>query len=250
MLEEQKIKVLLVDDEETFVKVLALHLRENFGYETTVVYSGREAMKAIEESRTGFDVILLDYLMPELNGINVLQWLLEQKNETPVVMLTAAGSEQVAVEAMKLGAYDYVRKELIDIEHIDITIRGTHERHLYRVAESLEVENQKELVMNDKATDLVRLVLNEVTPRLNAALSQLSADADADLDPILRKLPEKERAELRAYFKEIIRSAATIDTIVRGIFNLFELLNAHHTEIPEIKKINSWFQKELETHHS
>ena len=104
---QNKLNLLLVDDEETFVKVLALHLKDNYGYCTTIAFSGREAIKAIEESRTGFDVILLDYKMPEMNGLNVLQWMLEQKNQTPVVMLTGAGSEEVAVEALKLGAYDY-----------------------------------------------------------------------------------------------------------------------------------------------
>src|SRR5512140_423859 len=151
----ESLNILLVDDEETFVKMLAFHLKDHYGYRTTSVNSGREAVEMIEQTRSGFDVILLDYMMPDMNGLNVLQWMLEQKNLTPVIMLTAAGSEHIAVEALKLGAYDYVRKELIDINHLDILIRGTHERHMYRVSELMEQEKMKEMALNNDATERV-----------------------------------------------------------------------------------------------
>ena len=123
-MDEDNLSILLVDDEETFVKMLAFHLKEHYGYRTSVAFSGKEAIHLLEEAHTGYDVVLLDYMMPDVNGLNVLQWMLEQKNQTPVIVLTAAGSEHVAVEALKLGAYDYVRKELIDILHLDILIRS------------------------------------------------------------------------------------------------------------------------------
>jgi CheY-like chemotaxis protein len=62
----------------------------------------------------------------------VLQWMLEQKDQTPVIVLTGAGSEDIAVEAMKLGAYDYLRKDQVDLPHLPIIINGVHERHLFR----------------------------------------------------------------------------------------------------------------------
>lgn len=56
----------------------------------------------------------------------------EQKNETPVLMLTAAGTENIAVEAMKLGAYDYIKKDQLDLEHLPINLNGIYERYLFR----------------------------------------------------------------------------------------------------------------------
>jgi CheY-like chemotaxis protein len=54
---ENSLSLLLVDDEETFAKVLAMHLRDNYGYKTAVVFSGRDAIHTIENSSTGFDVM-------------------------------------------------------------------------------------------------------------------------------------------------------------------------------------------------
>lgn len=242
---QNKLNLLLVDDEETFVKVLALHLKDNYGYCTTIAFSGREAIKAIEESRTGYDVILLDYKMPEMNGLNVLQWMLEQKNQTPVVMLTGAGSEEVAVEALKLGAYDYIRKEQIDIEHIDIVIRGTHERHLYRVAEIIEQERLKENDLNAYASDLVRLIVNAVTPKLNGSLSQLAADVERGSKGMAKKLRKADREEFTELMHDIEEQVRTFETVTKGMLRLFELLYAHHSEIPDIENIKHWFHKEL-----
>lgn len=242
---QNSLNLLLVDDEETFVKVLAMHLRDNYGYSTTVVLSGREAIKAIEETRRGFDVILLDYLMPDMNGLNVLQWMLEQKNQTPVIMLTAAGSEQVAVEALKLGAYDYVRKELIDLEHIDIVIRGTHERHLYRIAETMEREKQSEMAMNNYATELVRLLVNTIAPRLNSVLAQLAGNIENDSKSLLARLAKKDHDELAKLLGDIERNVRMLETATRGFMGLFELVYAHHSEIPNIENLKHWFQKEL-----
>lgn len=243
---DRSLNLLIVDDEETFAGVLAMHLRDTYGYKTSVAYSGREAIAKIKTDSTGFDVILLDYKMPDLNGLNVLQWMLEEKNTTPVIMLTAAGSEQVAVEALKLGAYDYVRKELIDVAHIDILIRGVNERHLFRVAEALEQEKQGEMAMNNYATDLVRLVMNAVTPKLNTTLAQLSTCAEIDPKEVLSRIPVDQRESLQKIFSEILEHTQKLDIITNGILHLFQHLYAHHSELTEIENIKHWFQKNLQ----
>jgi DNA-binding NtrC family response regulator len=239
------LSVLLVDDEETFVNVLALELRENYGYKTTVAFSGREAIDLIKNSKSAFDVILLDYNMPDLNGLNVLQWMLEEKNETPVVMLTAAGSEQIAVEALKLGAYDYVRKELIDINHIDILLRGTCERHQFRVAEAMEKEKQGEMAMDNYATDLVRLVINAVTPKLNTSLAQITVCAETYPKDVLIRIHKNERRDLDEIFGEILEHVKILESSTTGLLNLIDLLYARRELLPEIEKIKHWLQKEL-----
>jgi DNA-binding response OmpR family regulator len=245
-MDQRNLNILLVDDEETFVKMLAFHLRDHYGYRTTVSFSGRDAIAMIENSHTGFDVVLLDYMMPDLNGLNVLQWMLEQKNQTPVIMLTAAGSEHVAVEALKLGAYDYVRKELIDIPHLDILIRGTHERHLYRISELMEQEKLKEMAQNNDATERVRRVVNAITPKLNSALAQLAVSAEFDPDALAEKLPESDQADFKRLLGDIQKNVQTLETATKGLLNLFELLYAHYSGIPEIENIKQWFETKLQ----
>ncbi len=245
-MDRESLNILLVDDEETFVRMVAFHLRDHYGYQTTVTYSGKDAVDLIGNSKAGFDVVLLDYMMPEMNGLNVLQWMLEQKNQTPVIMLTAAGSEHVAVEALKLGAYDYVRKETIDINHLDILIRGTHERHLYRVSEMMEQERLKELALNNDATERVRRVVNVITPRLNAALAQLAVSVEIEPQHLLSALGEKEQQELKKLLTEVRQGVQTLETATRGLLSLFELLYAHHTGIPQIETIKHWFETNLQ----
>jgi DNA-binding response OmpR family regulator len=249
-MDHENLSILLVDDEETFVKMLAFHLKDHYGYRTGVAFSGREAIRMMEEGHTGFDVVLLDYMMPEMSGLNVLQWMLEQKNQTPVIMLTAAGSEHVAVEALKLGAYDYVRKELIDIPHLDILIRGTHERHLYRVSEQMEQEKLKEMAMNNDATERVRRVVNAITPKLNSALAQLAVGVEFDPKALMDKLPEADREDFKKILGDIQRNVQTLEAATRGLLNLFDLLYAHYSGMPEIEQIKRWIETKLQVPQS
>ena len=109
--------------------------------------------------------------MPGISGLGVLQWMRERKMETPVIMVTAAGSEDIAVESMKLGAYDYVRKEQLDIDHIGILMNGVIERHLFREEkthrEQMEREREKSLLavetFHTTLASVAQMVNNSVT---------------------------------------------------------------------------------------
>jgi DNA-binding response OmpR family regulator len=102
-----KIKVLLVDDEKEFVDTLAERL-EVRDFEVTRAYNGDEALEGI--ARSEVDVVILDVLMPGKDGITTL---LEIKNAKPlveVIMLTGNATVETAIEGLKRGAYDYLRK--------------------------------------------------------------------------------------------------------------------------------------------
>src|SRR3989337_2145300 len=114
--------ILLVDDDDSFRMAIRQVLSSTGKYKVKTCDSGETAIEMLKGER--FDIVIRDYKMVGMSGLNVLQWMHEQKIETPVVMMTAAGSEMVAVEAMKLGAYDYVRKEHVEIDHIEILIAG------------------------------------------------------------------------------------------------------------------------------
>ncbi len=244
---QEPLSVLLVDDEATFVSLLAEQLREELGFTTTYVTSGREAIEILQKARRGFSVILLDYLMPEMTGLNVLQWMHEQKHETPVVILTAAGSEEVAVEAMKLGAYDYLRKEHIDIQRLGLVIQSTHERHMFRVVKALEEERWREIGLNKEATDRVRDVLNAITPKLNDTVARITAAIETDAPRILQTLPKETQTQLQQLFADLHRQVGWLETGVKGLLSLYRILYARHTEAQEIETIRKEFEQTART---
>lgn len=98
-------KILIVDDEADIGLILKLQL-EDAGYQTTQARDGVEALEAV--AREQFCLIMLDIKMPRMDGLQVLSRV--NVEETPVVMMTAHGSEDIAVDAMKKGATDYISK--------------------------------------------------------------------------------------------------------------------------------------------
>ncbi|MGB9082609.1 MAG: sigma-54 dependent transcriptional regulator [Desulfuromonadaceae bacterium] len=102
-----KITILVVDDELSMREFLSI-LLEREGYDVAVAGSAEEALRLMEAGL--FDLVLSDVNMPGLSGIDLLARIKEKSPETAVLMLTAFSTAEQAVEAMKLGAYDYICK--------------------------------------------------------------------------------------------------------------------------------------------
>ena len=116
-------KILIADDEPSNRKILAQELvHRGFAVDT------RAAEEKHDDDRidaTGS--VILDYMMPDLSGLEVLKELRNKGNDTPVIMITAYGSVDRAVEAMKAGAYDFITRPF-DPDHIDLVVRKALER--------------------------------------------------------------------------------------------------------------------------
>jgi len=242
-MERSRLKILLVDDEESFVRVVALGLQDEYEFDITIASSGDEAINAIEANKNGFDVIVLDYRMPGMTGLDVLRWMNLHKIETPSFMLTGAGSESVAVEAMKLGAYDYCRKEEADLAHLANLIRATHERHMFRVTNALEQERTKEIVLNKEATDKAHEVINAIVPALNSAFANIAADLETKQVELYATLPEELQVQLKQLLGDLQKELQRIEHAVRGLLALYGLLYARHPEATEIDRIRKEFEE-------
>jgi DNA-binding NtrC family response regulator len=105
-----KIRVLIADDEQTFRETFSQVLVEE-GFEVTSACDGLEAIEAIRKDP--YDVVILDIQMPGADGIKVLSETMSLRPETRVIMVTAFGSVEMAVDAIKLGASEYVMKPVI-----------------------------------------------------------------------------------------------------------------------------------------
>lgn len=244
-MDRDTLSVLLVDDEGFFISLIASQLTDEYGFKVDTAFSGKEAVEKISSAKRAYDVILMDYMMPEMSGLNVLQWMHEQKNQTPVVMLTAAGSENVAVEAMKLGAYDYLRKEHIDIPRLAIIIQATNERHQFRIAREFEIEKEREIRLNLEATEKVRRLLNTIAPRLNDDFAAVGVELELRSRLVRESLNEEGKAQLDAMIKELRGHVSSIEEGVRSLFSLYKVMYARHTESKDIEEIRGQVEKKV-----
>lgn len=103
----EKEKVLLVDDEAEFTQVLSQRM-ESRGVDVDIAASGREALALAKAN--SYDAIILDLAMPEMDGMETLGCLLEDNPDLQVILLTGYATLQKGVEAMKLGAMDFLEK--------------------------------------------------------------------------------------------------------------------------------------------
>lgn len=105
----QVVRVLYMEDDEGTARLMQKRL-SRVGYQVDVAPNGREGLRLFASSH--YDVVLVDYNMPELSGLQVVQRLAEQDALPAIIMLTGTGNERIAVEALKLGAADYVVKDV------------------------------------------------------------------------------------------------------------------------------------------
>ncbi|UOQ94111.1 response regulator transcription factor [Halobacillus shinanisalinarum] len=102
-----KQRILIVDDEESIVTLLKYNI-DQAGYETDIAYTGTDALG--KASSTAYDMIVLDVMLPEMDGMEVCKQLRQKQVETPILMLTAKDDEFDKVLGLELGADDYLTK--------------------------------------------------------------------------------------------------------------------------------------------
>jgi DNA-binding NtrC family response regulator len=122
--QSRQIKVLLVDDEEGYVNVLAKRMTKR-QVEVSIALSGSEAIQTLRKK--DFDAAVVDLKMEDMDGIEVLKIFKKMDPELPVVMLTGHGSEKAARDGLALGAFDYLTKPC-DLEDLLATITKAAER--------------------------------------------------------------------------------------------------------------------------
>ncbi len=99
--------ILIVDDEKNYPPILSAILKEE-GFDTLTAFSGKEALEILKDSDV--DLVLTDMKMPFMDGIELLERIKDKDPDLPVIMMTAHGTVEKAVEAMQKGAYNYIMK--------------------------------------------------------------------------------------------------------------------------------------------
>ncbi|MFO8240067.1 MAG: response regulator [Dissulfuribacterales bacterium] len=119
-----KLRLLLVDDEEMFLEFLSRRLI-SYQYDVKICSSGENALEMMTDN--DFDVVILDVLMPGMDGIETLWEIKKIKPLTEVIMLTGHSHRESGIEGMKLGAYDYLSKPC-DTEDLIAKINKAYDR--------------------------------------------------------------------------------------------------------------------------
>jgi two-component system response regulator AtoC len=184
-------RVLIADDEESIRHVLVEMLEER-GYEVRAVSDGEEAMR--ELSSRDYDALVTDVRMPKMNGLELVRAAQAASPETTVIVMSAYGSHDLAIEAMKAGAYDYLGKPFRPDEVL-LVLRKAEERERLR-RENLRLRQEMsrrapQLVAEGPAMKEVLRVVQKVAPTPTTVLiegesgtgKELVARALHDLSP-------------------------------------------------------------------
>ncbi len=159
--------ILVVDDEEAIREVVSTML-EAKGYRCTAVSNGRAAQDQVKKATP--DLVLSDMIMPEMDGIKLLEWMRRYDPEVPVIMVTAIHEISTALESIRRGAYDYILKPF------------EKDQLLHGVGRALQ---HRRLVIENRSyqRNLEQLV-DERTAQLSGALAQLEQSYDDTLEAL------------------------------------------------------------------
>lgn len=171
------IKVLIVDSSEDYVhearRFLEKHTPEKF---KTVWYKvGEEAIDFLKENTDDVDIILIDYFLPIADGLEITRMIRDISTKIPVVFLTSSKELKVAVEAMKIGADDYLVKEETGMDILSRTIVNTLQRAQLRV--QMEKINKRQL-MAEKQTDAIKALIVTICHEFNNPLAAIKISID------------------------------------------------------------------------
>lgn len=184
----EQVRVLVVDDEETVRKLLQ-RILEGAGYQVATAANGKEALYKVSLGET--ELVLLDIKMPEMSGIEVLSKLTTESPDICAIMVTSVVETETAVEAMKLGAYDYILKPF-DRDDVLQKVLGAIERWKRQLREKhryLELQKsitEKTQLMQEQFVELVNSLARE-----NQLLHELAGRQAGGGKELLSKLPKE-----------------------------------------------------------
>jgi two-component system nitrogen regulation response regulator NtrX len=169
----KKMKILIVDDNVGHTKMLE-NMLEDEGYNSEIANDGKTALSKLDKN--GFDLVLLDLKLPDISGMKILGKIKDKNQPAQVVMISGQGSIPIALEATRIGAYDFLEKPL-DTDRVLTTIRNALEKgrlekektklletvkgRFVMVGESAPMKEIKEMILKAAAIDSKVLIEGE-----------------------------------------------------------------------------------------
>ncbi|MBL29775.1 MAG: response regulator [Flavobacteriaceae bacterium] len=209
-------KILIIEDEEPIRRVLVRILTEEDSlFEVDEAIDGKDGLKML--SNNNYDLVLCDIKMPKLDGIEVLEKVKISKKTLPFIMLTGHGNVSTAVEAMKLGAYDFISKPP-DLNRLLNSVRHALERKSL-VNENIilkkKVEKKYEMVGNSVAIRKIHELIDKVSPTDARVL--ITGDNGTGKELVAHNIHEKSKRS-NAPFIEVNCAAIPSELIESELF--------------------------------
>jgi signal transduction histidine kinase len=229
-------RVLIVDDEKVILDLTAIILK-NRGYQVFTALNARDGLTCIETERP--ELVLLDYMMPDMDGLTALKEIRRRFPETYVIMFTGKGSEEIAVELMKAGASDYILKpfnnqdmverieSVLKLRSVELQNRALLSERERLLAEIADWNRDLEARVQEKSEALRRAQAEIVQSEKLATLGYLSAGMAHEIRNPLNSialfvqlikggLDEPERVD---YVEKILKEVDRIDGILRKLLD-------------------------------
>lgn len=215
-----KSRLLIVDDEEAARYGMRRAL-SGFGYEIEEAESTEEARSLLDKKEA--DLILLDFNLPGMNGLDFLRALkAEDKNSPVVILITAHGSERMAVEAIKSGAHDYLSKPF-DVDELRLVVKNADEtitlrRENERLKKQIEIENQQrgKLLGNSPQMQKVRSLIEKVAETDATVLIRGESGTGKEL--VAQEIHERSSTRRRGAFVAVNCAALPSELIESELF--------------------------------
>ncbi len=175
-MQERSVTILLVDYDASYVSVAQqlLHTFQNTKFNLISENSGENALQQLI-SNASIDMILMDYYLPDRNGVELVKTLAEQKNLIPIIFLTSNKDFHVAVEVMKYGVEEYLLKEDIVDTILPRTILNVLER--VRLRNQIRKAEQEKLI-SQKRTEAIQELIVTMCHEFNNPLAAIKISAD------------------------------------------------------------------------
>ena len=214
-------KILIVEDEEHLAEGLRFNL-EMEGYEVEVAPDGETALEKVFAQNQPFDAIILDIMLPEINGFGVAEKIRANKIFTPILMLTALGNSEDVLNGFAAGADDYLPKPF-ELNIFIARLNGLLRRRQWFESEKKEVSAGDIYQFNDKTIDFQNLELRTADETVKLTLMEAK---------LLRHLIEK--AGKTVSRKEILEDVWEVreDTDTRAIDNFIVRLRRYLEDEP------------------
>ncbi len=223
---EHKIPLLVIDDEED-IRLSLCDFLELEGFETITASNGSDALTKLESCTPS--IIISDIMMPEINGLELLAELQKRKIHIPVVIMTAYGTVERAIEAMKNGASDFVTKPL-DLDYLLQVLNRVLERK--SMEEQIQLRKQQ-LIQTDKMASLGQLVAG-LCHEINNPVNFIKSN----IQPL-----KEDIQDLFSFVKIIVDNQQKIPEDVLKKINLPQKMKEIDYDLDDIKKILDSFDE-------